>query len=141
MITRVLLVIVSLLLLSCASSPTDPLESLSITTDRTSYALGAQINLEIRNDTESDAFFQHCDHRLFHVIQQRVEGNWIDRGGWGPFCPTIYISGVEVLIPGSVRLMTIASEQPGTYRIVFETASRSRAIGAVTVASNVFQIE
>jgi hypothetical protein len=141
MAMRVLLVTVSLLLLSCASSPTDPLESLSITTDRTSYALGDQINLEIRNNTESDAFFEHCGHRLFHVIQRQVDGNWLDRGGWGPGCPTIYISGVEVLIPGTARLMTIASDQRGTFRIVFETASRSKAIGAVTVASNVFQIE
>jgi hypothetical protein len=141
MAMRRVLVFVSLLLLSCASSPMEPLESLAITTDRTNYALGEQINVEIRNDTAVDAFFDHCRHRFSHVIQQRIEGQWLDRGGWGPVCPAIYISGVEMLIPGSAKLMTVASGQRGTYRIVFETGSQSRAIGAVTVASNVFQID
>ncbi len=140
MAMRVLLVFVSLLLLSCASSPTEPLASLAITTDHTRYALGEQITVEIHNDTEIDAFFGHCDHRFPHVIQQRVEGQWVDRESRGTLCPVIYPIGNEVLLAGYTKMMTTVVNQRGTYRIVFTTGSQSRLIGTVTVASNAFEV-
>ncbi len=140
MAMRVVLVFVALLLVSCASSPTEPLASLAITTDHTSYALGQQITVEIRNDTAADAFFGHCDHRFPHVIQQRVEGQWVDHESRGWLCPAIYPNGIEVLLSGHAKLMAITVEHRGTYRIVFQTGSQSRLIGTVTVASNAFEV-
>lgn len=139
--TRLLVVLASLLLASCSSSPVEPLEELVVATDHSTYVLGEPIVVEIRNTTQADAFFTHCDHRFFHLIQQRIEGTWADRGGWGPACPAIYLSGVEVLIPGTAKQMTTAVDERGTYRIVFETASQSTAIGAVHVESNVFEVQ
>lgn len=141
MAMRVALVFVSLLLVSCAAPPTEPLASLAIATDRTSYALGEQVTVEIRNDTEADAFFGHCGHRYPHVIQQRVEGQWVDRERRGSLCPAIYPVGIEVLLAGQTKVMAITLEHRGTYRIVFKTGSQSRLIGMVTVTSNAFEVQ
>lgn len=141
MAIRLVVVSASLLLASCGSSPMEPLADLVVATDRSAYVLGEPVVVEIRNTTEMDAFFAHCDHRFFHRIQQRIEGTWTDRGSWGPTCPAIYLSGVEVLIPGTAKRMTTAIHERGTYRLVFETASQSTAIGAVNVESNVFEVQ
>lgn len=134
-------VLFSMLLVSCSSSPTEALEGLDVATDRSTYPLGEAIEVEIRNDTEADAFFAHCAHRFHHVIQKRSGGGWSDHGGWGPWCPAIYASGVEVLIPGAAKRMSTSINERGTYRMVLETGPRSAAIGAVTVTSNVFEVD
>jgi hypothetical protein len=145
---RLELALAALPLALAACTPTGPLAGVDVRTDRSSYAPGAPLVVEITNHSDWDAWFVHCDHRP-HGLERRggAGDDWQVHIPTRGACPSIYAAGYLPLASGqTLRFAPGLGAQPldlpaGEWRFVFETGTRSRTIGEERLYSNVFTVE
>jgi hypothetical protein len=126
---------------SCGVLGTEPLRGVEITTDDPAYAVGESIEVRIRNHSNRDAWFHHCNHRISLIVESRRGAGWEDvRGVDGPPCQAIHESGTMVLRPGESYSGTFTMDTAGTFRLRLLSGPESTAVGYNIVYSSTFDV-
>lgn len=127
-------------LAGCGLLGTDPIRGVEIGTDDVAYDVGEAISVQIRNFSERDAYFHHCDHRVVLVIEGRAGSGWNEVLRLGDPCQAIYESGAILLRPGQSHTGTVTLEAEGTFRIRVLTGPTDGSIGYNVVYSPAFTV-
>jgi hypothetical protein len=127
-------------LAGCGLLSTDPIRGVEVRTDDAAYEVGAAISVQIRNFSERDAYFHHCDHRVVLVIEGRAGSGWNEVLRLGEPCQAIYESGVTRLRPGESHTLTVTLEAEGTFRVRVLTGPTDGSIGYNVVYSPAFTV-
>jgi len=130
------------LLLGCKDAGVTPENILSVRTDKTSYSVGESINITIKGDQYSSAYFWHCNNRVAYEMQKKQpDQQWPPPGTIGLICLAIYPQGIIELAPTEVIQQSVSWSQPGTYRLRFIFGRDRSDISKESVFSNEFVIQ
>ena len=138
---RYLVIVVSLALVSgCKQNMTEPLQSLIVDTDKSSYAPNETVAISLHNGSTLTAYFGHCDYRIGFCIEQKVNGSWSEKGSIALVCLAIYPVGVKAITPGTIITDWITIADSGIYRLKYPFGWRQSEMSAHSLLSNEFSV-
>jgi len=135
-----LIIIIVFLHYACTQNTTEPLQSPTVSTDKSTYASYQTINISLRNDSKSTAYFYHCDNRLGFFIEQKVNSTWSENGSVAEICLAIYPSGEKAMRPGMTNADTLMLADSGLYRLKYRFGSQPSNTWADSAMSNEFSV-
>lgn len=100
----------------------NPNGNVTATTNKTSYSVGENIAVTLKNDSRSTVYVGHCNYRIGFWIERKDNNTWTDAGNVAILCQALYPSGKKDFVSGSVSHDTISLTEVGTYRLRFPIA-------------------
>jgi hypothetical protein len=91
-------------------------------TGKSSYSVGENIAVTLKNDSRSTVYVVHCNSWIGFYIERKESDTWVDAGNVAIICQALYPSGKKDFVSGSVSHDTISLTQAGTYRLRFPIA-------------------
>jgi hypothetical protein len=116
-----LLVLLCLVLLSCARDPLGPTPHLTLASDAEEYAAPAAgpatVSLRLEHLSGRATALVGCPAPPAAVLEELRDGRWHDAGSQGIYCLAIYSFAAVPFGAGSSLTWNLQIPQPGTYRV------------------------
>ena len=107
------------LLFSSCKSTTGLEDDLKVSTDRNFYHKDDTVIVYIENETDSSAYFYHCNFDIGFYVEKKEDDSWVEAFSHAMLCPAFYLSGILELAPGETDTTEITgwNWESGVYRI------------------------
>ncbi|MCJ7813637.1 hypothetical protein MUP95_10020 [bacterium] len=134
------IIMIVLLLSACKQNINEPFQFLTVNTDKSVYAPNQPIIISLHNDSESTAYFIHCNYQVGFFIEQKVNSIWSEKGSIAVVCLALYPMGVKELLPGMTYTDTITLADSGMYRLKYRFGWQQSNTWADSLFSNEFSV-